>query len=82
LNSKRIRNARLALGLTQEQVQERCAELNVPVYNISRMESGGLEHPAPRVLPVLAQVLGLEISELLMPDEDTQDPGEDTRKAA
>ena len=64
LNGEVIREARLRKGLTQEEVQDECARRGRRVYNISRMENGEIKWPTPRILPVLAGVLGLEVPDL------------------
>jgi len=51
-------------GLSQEEVQRRCAQRGKPVNNLSRMESGEIRWPSPSALPVLAEVLGLEVNQL------------------
>lgn len=58
--------ARLCKGMTQEQVQDECARLGTRVWNLSRLEDGSVQRPDPRVFPVLAAVLGLEVHELLV----------------
>jgi hypothetical protein len=47
-------------GMTQEQVQRECAERGVTLWNLSRIESGQLKWPHPRVIAVVAEVLELE----------------------
>jgi transcriptional regulator with XRE-family HTH domain len=64
LNGEVIREARLRKGLTQEEVQDECARRGRRVYNISRMENGEIRWPTPRILPVLAAVLDLQVGEL------------------
>ena len=59
-----IRDARLSKGMTQEQVQQECARRGTPVFNLSRMENGDLKWPSPRTLPVLADVLDLDVRDL------------------
>jgi transcriptional regulator with XRE-family HTH domain len=56
--------ARLAKGMTQEEVQAECFRRGTKVCNLSRMENGDIKWPAPKVLPVLASVLALEVSDL------------------
>jgi transcriptional regulator with XRE-family HTH domain len=65
INGEVIRDARLAKGLTQEEVQQECARRGTPVTNLSRMESGDLKWPHPRVLLVLAEVFGLKVRDFL-----------------
>ena len=64
LNGDVIREARLAKGMTQEEVQDECARRGRRVYNISRMENGEIRWPTPRILPVLAGVLDLQVGDL------------------
>jgi transcriptional regulator with XRE-family HTH domain len=58
--------ARLRKGMTQEQVQAECFKLGTKVNNLSRMENGDIKHPDPKVFPVLAAVLALEVDEMLV----------------
>jgi transcriptional regulator with XRE-family HTH domain len=67
VNGEVIREARLDKGMTQEEVQDECKRLGRRVHNISRMENGDTKWPSPRVFPVLARVLGLEIRDLFAP---------------
>jgi hypothetical protein len=65
LNPEKILAARMRKGLTQEDVQRECAARGVNVWNVSRMESGDLKWPHPRVVATIAEVLGIEVGELL-----------------
>ena len=56
--------ARLRKGMTQEEVQAECLKRGTKVLNLSRLENGEIRWPAPKVLPVLASVLALEVSDL------------------
>ena len=56
-----IRDARLSKGLTQEEVQQKCARRGTPVYNLSRMENGETRWPRPAALLILAEVLELKV---------------------
>ena len=65
LNGEVIREARLRKGMTQEEVQDECWRRGGRrVYNISRMENGEIRWPTPRILPVLAGVLDLQVGDL------------------
>ena len=57
---------RLRKGLTLRDLSARCAELGSPInYSfLSRIERG-ISQPSARVLPVLAEALGLEVDDLL-----------------
>ena len=56
--------ARIAKGMTQEDVQRECAARDVPVWNLSRMESGELRWPHPRIALIITEVLDLTFEEL------------------
>lgn len=60
-----IQAARIRKGMTLEEVQQECARRGVPVWNLSRMENGGLRWPHPKVIAVLADVLDLTSDEML-----------------
>ena len=66
VNGETIRQARLGKYLSQGDVQKLCAERGVEVDrgNLSRIERGIAKWPAPKSLPVLAAVLGLELDEI------------------
>lgn len=65
----RLTRARLAAGLLQREVAERCTERGEKVdqSQISQWEAGR-SAPLPPKLPVLAKVLGCEIDDLLAQD--------------
>lgn len=66
VNAELIRQARLRKFLTQDEVGQLCAELGhrIDRANLSRIERG-LMQPGLKKLPVLAEVLGLDIDKLL-----------------
>lgn len=66
LNGDLIRRARLDKFMTQPEVCEKCAErgLAISPSAISRIESGDVKRPALRVIPVLAEVLGLDVKDM------------------
>ena len=64
INGQVIRDARLRKGMTQEQVQDECEQRGRRVHNLSRMENGEIKWPTPRILPVLAAVLDLQVGDL------------------
>ena len=74
VNGKRIRQARLRLHMSQAEVCKACAERGHKLDdgNLSRMETGQIRWPALRGLPVLAEVLGVEVDDLW----DTEDEPE------
>jgi transcriptional regulator with XRE-family HTH domain len=57
----RLAQARRARNLTQHQV---CAQLGIPQQTLAHYEGGRLRLPAS-LLPLLAQMLGLTVDELL-----------------
>ena len=66
LNGDVILRARLGKFLTQAEVQQECKVRGVDISasSLSRIESGAVERPALRVIPVLAEVLGLDVNEM------------------
>lgn len=68
INGEVLVAARLRKGMTQEEVQDECAKRGRPVNNLSRMENGGIRWPSPASLPVLAEVLDLEVRDLFAQD--------------
>ncbi|MFG2589093.1 helix-turn-helix domain-containing protein [Streptomyces sp. NPDC048438] len=70
-NAETLRQQRLRLGLTLEEVVAKCAEAGVKVHNsqLSRIERG-VAKPRPRLRADLARVLGLEVL-----DVDAQEQG-------
>jgi transcriptional regulator with XRE-family HTH domain len=78
VNGELVRVVRLRKGLTQKEVADQCAEiLGQPVMDnlLSKIESGGLGC-SPRVVPVLAKVLGLTVDELVALPAGTGDSAE------
>jgi hypothetical protein len=65
LNGEVIQAARIRKGMTLEDVQQECARRGTPVWNLSRMENGGLRWPHPKVIAAVADVLDLEPGALL-----------------
>lgn len=61
----RLMRARLAAGLLQREVAERCTERGVPVdqSQVSQWEASR-SAPLPPKLPVLAEVLGCSVNDL------------------
>jgi len=66
LNGKLIGNTRLRKCMTQLDVARQCAALGVSIHpaTLSRIENGDTKRPLPRLVPVLAQVLGLEVDDM------------------
>ena len=60
-----ILRGRLRKGMTLRDLSARCGELGAPIdYSfLSRIERG-LSQPTPRVLPALAEALGIEVDDL------------------
>jgi len=75
VNGKRIRQARLRLHMSQAEVCKACAERGHKLDdgNLSRMETGQIKWPALRGLPVLAEVLGVEVEDLFETEGDEPD---------
>lgn len=80
VNKDTVRAARIGKFLTQADVQRQCADLGVIVEQstISKIENGAVSWPAPRLLPVLAEVLGLEVKALFLPPEGEEAAPEPT----
>ena len=76
INGKLILQKRLRLRLTQAQLGQKCGELGYEMdrTNISRIESGAVKYPSRRCLPVLADALGLKISDLLTENAGSDEP--------
>jgi len=66
-----MRRARLGKGMTLRDVAAECARRDCPVdaSNLARAERGLPGGVGPRKIPVLAEVLGLTMDDLV-PDED------------
>lgn len=75
LDGEAIRRARLRKFLTQAEVAgavaQQCSELGIKFdrSGLSRIESGRVKRPVPKLVPVLAGVLGMEVGEMFA-DED------------
>jgi len=71
INGKVIRRARLAKFLSQPDVLRLCAERGVILDqgNLSRIERGLVKWPAPRAIPVLAEVVGLTTDDLFTAED-------------
>lgn len=67
-----IRRARLGRFLTQQEVAEQCAALGVKIdrSGISQIESGYVKWPSLKVIPAIAQVLGLDVGEMFHRDDE------------
>lgn len=81
LNGEAIRRARLFSGLTQLEVQERCAALGVKLdrSGLSYIENGAVKRPSPKVVKVLSQVLDIDQGDMFKPEgeDDEDDPEAD-----
>ncbi len=66
LDGEVIRQARIRKFLTQQEVAGRLAELGVWIdrSTVSNIENGKTRYPPVKVIPALAQVLGLEVEEM------------------
>lgn len=66
LDGESIRQARIRQFLSQQEVTDRLAELGVEIdrSTLSNIERGKTRHPPPKVIPVLAEVLGLTVDEM------------------
>ena len=71
LNGTAIRRARIRKGMSLRDVAKACALRECPVdaSNLARAERGRPGGIGPRKIPILAEVLGLSIDELV-PDEE------------
>ncbi len=84
LNGDAIRRARLFSGLTQLEVQERCAALGVKLdrSGLSYIENGSVKRPAPKVVKVLSEVLGIEPGDMYKPGDGDEDRDDGEPEAA
>ena len=66
-----LREARIAKFMSQSDVLRECAErgLTLDQTHLSKIERGLIKWPALRTLPVLAEVLGLDVEELFAEEE-------------
>ena len=75
LDGEAIRRARLGKFMTQAEVagavQEKCSALGIKFdrSGLSMIETGSVKRPSLKVVPVLAEVLGMEVGEMFA-DED------------
>lgn len=75
LDGEAIRRARLGKFMTQAEVagavQEKCSALGIKFdrSGLSMIENGSVKRPSLKVVPVLAEVLGMEVGEMFA-DED------------
>ena len=83
LDNLAILRARLRKGLTQAEVAEQCAALNVKIdrSGLSYIESGKVRWPHPKIAPVLAEVLGLELDDMFKAEDGSDDEEEDDAAA-
>ena len=67
VNGIAIRRARLAKGMTLRDVSAECARLKCPIdaSNLARAENNLRGFIGPRKIPVLMEVLGLTIEDLI-----------------
>ncbi len=79
LNGKLIQKARLRMRLTQAELGRKCAEHGHELDQayISRIENGQIRWPTLKCLPVIAEVLGVEVDDLF-----EEEDGEPNGKAA
>ncbi len=61
IDSKKLREARLDQGLSQEELHEMTG---VSRDTISKMETGGRPNPHPRTLRKLAEALGVSVADI------------------
>jgi transcriptional regulator with XRE-family HTH domain len=74
LNGKRIAQARAELNLTQPQVMAMCLERGQEIdqATLSRIENGRVRWPSKRLLPVLAEVLGIPDDEMFAEETEPE----------
>ena len=88
LDADAILRARIGKFLTQQEVAEqcapRCAELGIKFdrSSLSMIETGKVKRPALRIVPVLAEVLGMEPDEMFKADDSPDEDEEDEAEAA
>ncbi|MFJ8760795.1 helix-turn-helix domain-containing protein [Streptomyces cyaneofuscatus] len=72
-NAGALRQQRLRLGMTLEDVVAKCAEQGVKVHNsqLSRIERGKAQ-PRPRLRADLARVLGLDALDLAAQEQGAE----------
>jgi transcriptional regulator with XRE-family HTH domain len=66
IKGEMLREARLRKFMSQADVLRGCAErgLALDQTNLSKIERGRIRWPALRVIPVLADVLGIDVEDL------------------
>ncbi len=66
-----LREARIRKFMSQADVARECAERGLAIgpTNLSKIERGLIRWPAMRNLPVLAEVLGIDVEELFDSEE-------------
>jgi transcriptional regulator with XRE-family HTH domain len=66
-----LREARIAKFMSQADVARECAErgLTLDPTNLSKIERGLIRWPAMRAVPILAEVLGVDVKELFGDEE-------------
>lgn len=71
LDALAIRQGRIRNWMTQAEVAERVTNLGVEFdrSTLSNIENGKTRYPAVKVIPALAQVLGLEVAEMFKAGE-------------
>jgi transcriptional regulator with XRE-family HTH domain len=87
LDGEAIRRARLGKFLTQAEVagavHEQCAGLGIKFdrSGLSMIESGKVKRPSLKVVPVLAQVLGMEPAEMFKADDGAGEEDDESEAA-
>ena len=78
LNGKRVRQERLRLRLKQSEVCQACQARGYKLYApaLSRIENGLLKWPDLKGIPILAEVLGVEVDDLYVTEDDAEDEPE------
>jgi transcriptional regulator with XRE-family HTH domain len=79
VNGKALREARIGKFMSQADVLRACVARGVVLDqgNLSRIERGTVRWPAPSIIPVLAEVVGLTTDELLAPAPEGASATED-----
>ena len=69
VNGGFLREARIRKLMSLADVQRECAErgLDLGADNLSKIERGVVKWPAMRKLPVLAEVLGIDVEDMFAP---------------
>ena len=84
INGKVLLRARLGKFMSQADVLRGCAERGVVIDqgNLSKIERGLIKWPALRVIPVLADVVGLKAEELFAAEPGDAGDEDDESEAA